>query len=703
MSESPARHASVRRKSARTGRRHADSESTSPPSETPAPLSPARVRGTLLACGFVLVYGALVSLLWRDTMWGAHLYGFFPWPVLAGALAVAAIALSPWSARLLARLDAPAGAGLRRWLPWAAAAAGALLFWTARERHLFWGDALPLSIHIPEGQRFHPDEPLTMYVHHLLYRLGGGHWSGATAVAIGSVVAGAAFAGWAAHWLVRRVAGRVAIALTLVAIVFQGYGQLFFGHVEDYTYLALALLVLFTTGVDFLEGRGGPAPPLVAGLVAFAFHVLGGLTAIPLAVLVGIGLADPARRRRTLVTGAIVAGVGVACAVLLAVRLGGASLFARFAGDVQHVLTNPDGMDPARFFSLTHLRDMWCEWQLLGPLVLPLLPALLVLLPGGRFLRTRTGVFLLAGTLALTLPSFVTGQGNLGPARNWDLFAASAIPAAFMALLLVQRTLDGPRARRVLAAITAVSLFHTVPWIALNASFDRTVERVLALPLGEGRNQMMLGTHYLNAGDLPRAQQWFERAIAADPNNANSQSGLGLALARQNRLADALGPMSAAVRLRPNVPQYRVDYAALLMTFGRWDDAAAQWRAALTLDRGSAIAWRGLSEALLREGRSADAVAATEEGLGALPGDPELEHADAEARNIWIARLGMAGRYDDARRVLGTLAARHPDDPRLVTLRDALAAQPARLAHGTRGRRGRFRDAAPGSAPPAQD
>src|SRR6266542_186615 len=75
-------------------------------------------------------------------------------------------------------------------LPWLAGAVAAITFWLVRERHLYWGDALPLSINVPAGQAFHADEPLTLWLHHVLYTSGGGRWSAVAAIAAASGVAG---------------------------------------------------------------------------------------------------------------------------------------------------------------------------------------------------------------------------------------------------------------------------------------------------------------------------------------------------------------------------------------------------------------------------------------------------------------------------------------------------------------------------------
>jgi len=109
------------------------------------------------------------------------------------------------------------------------------------------------------------------------------------------------------------------------------------------------------------------------------------------------------------------------------------------------------------------------------------------------------------------VPSLLTGAGNLGAARNWDLFAAPSVAPALCGILLVTDRLGGREKRRLLLGLVAVSLFHTVPWVALNADFDRTVERIAALPLGQARGETLLGTYHLNRGELGQAERWFRR------------------------------------------------------------------------------------------------------------------------------------------------------------------------------------------------
>jgi tetratricopeptide (TPR) repeat protein len=491
-------------------------------------------------------------------------------------------------------------------------------------------------------------------------------------VALGSVLAGAAFAGWATHWFAQRRPAGAGWPLAVAVLLTQGFTQIFYGHVENYSYLAVCLLLFVTLGLDFLAGRRPLWPALLAALAAFAFHILGGLTAVPAAVLVACGWRDRARRP------GVIAAVAIALALLLAASLAAAGLYAgesplaRLAGGFQKVVANREDFQAARLLSWRHAANLWSELWLLGPLSVPLLAALLVLLPGARFARGARGAFLLAGTAAYLAPALLTGEGNLGAARNWDLHAAPAAIWAMTGLLLVAETLDPRQARRLLLALLAVSLFHTAPWIALNASFGRTAARVLALPLPPGRGEMMLGTHYLNAGDLPPAERWLRVAVARDSTNVNAQSALGLALARQERLDAAQAPLTAAVRLKPASPQLRADLVTLLLRRAQWRGAAAELRALVTLTPRDHRAWLTLADCHLKLAEPDSAAFVLEAGLGELPGDPEMTGLLGDAYESWVVRHGQRAEWAEARRALELFERRFPGDPRAARLRAAL-------------------------------
>src|SRR5262245_41431112 len=178
-----------------------------PPAAAAPPATATGVPWVLVLLGAALAYPLLESRFWSRTLWGANTLAFLPaaWRLVPLACAVL----------FLPRIAAPLGAWLERWRPaprmratwpWITGLVAAVVFWLVRERHLYWGDALPLSISVPAGQRFHADEPLTMWFQHAVWAVGGGRWTAAQAIAVASAVAGGVWAALQARGFARSLA-----------------------------------------------------------------------------------------------------------------------------------------------------------------------------------------------------------------------------------------------------------------------------------------------------------------------------------------------------------------------------------------------------------------------------------------------------------------------------------------------------------------
>jgi len=194
---------------------------------------------------------------------------------------------------------------------------------------------------------------------------------------------------------------------------------------------------------------------------------------------------------------------------------------------------------------------------------------------------------------------------------------------------------------------------------------DATEARVAALPLGGGRAAAMLGTAALNDGDLPRAERWFGASLAEDSLNVNALSGLGLARARAGRLVEAEPLLARVVELKPGTPQYHRDLATLYMRTGRWQAASAQWQAALPLEPRAREAWLGLSASLAQAGRPDSSVYALLAAREALPADPGIASALADACALWVASAGERGDSRDFARAWAVFSSRFPEDARV--------------------------------------
>lgn len=635
-------------------------------SEAPAAVDrpSARLRLALAVLAAALAWPLAESAWWSRQLWGAHALAFLPAAWWLAPFALAALFVPAVGKAAGAGLERAMSSAPRAW-PWLAGLAAALVFWLVRERHLYWGDALPLSINVPAGQSFHPDEPLTLWLHHALWSLGGGRWSAVTAIAAASAVAGGLWVALHARGFARPgLPAGIALLATLV-LATQGGAAIFHGHVENYAYLAVCLAAFLWAGIEYLDDRAPAWPAFAALLLGFAFHLLGALMLPAALYLVGHGLQRPGKRAGMLATLAGTLLLGATAAWLARGLYAGGSPFAAFETAVRNVLQQPRDMQASAIFTTRRLADVWSHIVQMGPLSLVAATLLAPALPFGAVLRTAGGRFLALAALTLYAPALLLGEGNLGAARNWDLFAAPSLAIALFVVRAMLTVAPETARQRLLVAALAASLAQALPWAALNMDRARTEARVAALPMTGGRSAAMLGTAALNANDLSRAEELFLRALAQDSLNLNALSGLGVARARLGRYAEAEAPMTLAARLAPHKPQFHYDLATLYMQLERWPEASREWQLGLPNEPRNATAWRMLALSLQRLGHRDSAVFALVAARQWLPDDRMVRDDLASAAALWVASAGQKGDRAEFARAWATFQQHAPEDPRV--------------------------------------
>ncbi|HKQ59563.1 MAG TPA: tetratricopeptide repeat protein [Candidatus Eisenbacteria bacterium] len=585
-------------------------------------------------------------------LWGANAYAFLPRAMLIVACAALVMVLAlafrrgPAVDRALDALPRPPVAP---WLGLAAVVVSFLIFWFFREGHTLLGDGSPLTRSLPQGQRFHPYQPLTFVLHQWFYGLTRGLFANAApaevaraTVGLSSALCGALFVP-VAWGLSRELAGeRSAVALTFVTILAQGYVQLFFGYVENYTFNALVLGAYLLTALRFVRGSA----PLALPAMALAINVGLDLSAVLLVpsfmVLLVIGLRrSPGRALRDV---AIMAVVVVAIAALMARIQPGYSLIATAYGIVHQALFahGDQARSLAYMFSWEHVRDFKNAQMLIGPAAAFLFVAGLVWVAISRALPAATAFVLAVGVVALG-GAWVTTDLGLGYPRDWDLFAPSGLALTAAGLGIALSGAWRPDAlRRWLLVLAAVSLFHTVPWIAVNTSFDRSFERFKTLPLGLGRTESAVGAWYLSHGDTTQAIPWFQRSIEAYPANNVAAYRLGEIAMRRGMYPEAAHAFSVALTSRPDKDLYRFALIDAIVRGGgeaRWARAHADTLLAKSPDE--PLYWAALGVLCLGTGERDGAVTAFERARALAPGDTvfvrlrrRVDEPDAYARAV---------------------------------------------------------------------
>ena len=225
-----------------------------------------------------------------------------------------------------------------------------------------------------------------------------------------------------------------------------GSTQLFFGYAESYTLCSLALVVYLKEALAHLrEGASIARPAVWLGLAA-CLHPETLSAGLGLAYLV---LARSGRVRRFLLASA-------AFALPIALLVIGLS-FAGHGLDRFGTSDSPGGGDAKMFVAWSDAKPPFEHytmlsaghaWALLNELLLlsPMLPALLGLLRWKRCGRLESTAFL--GLVSLGMLAFVIlWNPDLGPERDWDLFASAgfaftAFAAATAAASLEERELE---------------------------------------------------------------------------------------------------------------------------------------------------------------------------------------------------------------------------------------------------------------------
>jgi hypothetical protein len=456
-----------------------------------------RLTSTLQIWGLVVLTLHLIASklpeepawsLWPYTLWPAWLGWLLA--LLSGALVIPGINNSV--ARLLGRLWLawPAKHARQRWFVLAAMLAGAL-FWLARLRHLRWGDSYLLSIILsyPDLELrvvYNWQAPLTVFLHQRLWQFVAGPllgWPVEHVYAAVSIMCGLIFVYLLLTFMARLGRDPLETAVLTGLMLTLGSIQLFFGYVENYTIVSLALFVMLFLSWRALQGEIQPVWPVSALSLANAFHPS---TVFLWPALIGLSLLCWRRGRVSLLNTllqTILPPLGVGAGVLALMESGAHGVSALLGVD------RPGGGDGIWFvplfetttqwqrytmFSTAHLLDWLNLHFLISPFGLPLvILTLTTIYRYGLSLFDRPGdrefAYFLAFTSALYVAFTWLWNPDYGARKDWDLFAPSAfVYTLFAAYLLVRVLANRPGLRANGLFIVAVSLLHTAAWIFAN-------------------------------------------------------------------------------------------------------------------------------------------------------------------------------------------------------------------------------------------
>lgn len=579
-------------------------------------------RALTLAHALTLTTFLLASLLPHGRVWGldawAWLPPWVPWTLFAVGLAAAA----PLPAALVRRMTATASRLPTLLTAGLLVVAGTAIFFALSTRYPFSGDGYQLLSDLSTGAPFvkstgHGEGLLHLWA---FRALGGGADAAERAYRGLSVGAGFLYLILAAIFARARFPDARDRMLCTGGLATGGFAVLFFGHVENYSVLALA--VAGTCAVGTLAARGRvPAWTVLVPFAASAWlHELGWALAPGVAWLL-LGKSSALRRIRGR-SGAgkvrVAAAVGAVTvgAVFALIALQRSSLFLELT--LLPVVPDRFTVDGYTLLSPPHLID-------LANLLLLLLPGLPVLVvaatvrPAGTAKRDATGTDFLAVLTAGCWAAVAVLDPKLGMARDWDAFAFAGVPLTFL-LVVAALGLATPAARRGVALASVLGALAVAPRAAAARLPDAAVARfrsTLELDRTRGRNGwLLLVGHYERAGDASAAAAVREEWERRYPERA---------LVREAQRLDDAGDVAGAIRKNREAlrwsPQYFDAYNNLGVCFYRTGDLAQareMLEIAAVLNPGANAVHRNLatvfealgdSRAAERERRRAEALA----------------------------------------------------------------------------------------------
>jgi hypothetical protein len=459
-----------------------------------------RLLLALRLLGLALIALSLAAtLMTEQTAWGLWPMAYVP-VAFRWLLAVAATALVLFGDRLRwpSWLDWVNFSS--KWVRFGLAVLCALPFYLLRIQHTRWGDAKVLVQAIP-----HPDfkltyvwqAPLDVFIHAKAWALGNRlfgwpdprpvYWILSTAAGVGFIWVLLGLAGW----LGRNRAER---ALIVGLVVTLGTMELFFGYIENYTFMTLGVLVYIWLALRAIRGETPLVWAAVALAVTNAFHP-STIILTPSLLYAGFlsvrawrpahedgGFPSPEGGRHPRSFWIAAASIAVPYILVFAgvvalMTAGGHGIDALLGADAPGggdrrwlvpLFHTTSKFEHYTMFSLGHLQDIVNEQLLVAPAILPGL--ILVAVFAWRRLPLRDPVLrLLVVMTACYLLLILTWNPDYGGQRDWDLFAPAAVPAAILLGYVLPRAL--PEANALTGAgwaMVAAQGFHLTAWIYQN-------------------------------------------------------------------------------------------------------------------------------------------------------------------------------------------------------------------------------------------
>ena len=132
-----------------------------------------------------------------------------------------------------------------------------------------------------------------------------------------------------------------------------------------------------------------------------------------------------------------------------------------------------------------------------------------------------------------------------------------------------------------------------------------------------------LGDILSRQGKYDKAVKYYDKALEIKPDYVRAINGLGMVLCDKGEIDEAIGYYKRAIKIDPNFDDAYCNLAAALAAKGRYAEAVEEYKTAMAI-KDTSFAHNGLGLVLMRLGRFPDAAAEYRLALSAAPNDPNI-------------------------------------------------------------------------------
>jgi tetratricopeptide (TPR) repeat protein len=538
-------------------------------------------------------------------------------------------------------------------------ATAGLLFWSARTATHFLGDGYLWASHLRANVVF--NEPVASWLYRGAFRLLNApslslSLSPEAVAGIISVASGLAFLLFAAKTVRLMAKEEDRRFFLLLALLSSGMMLLFFGYVEPYPPFAAAVMAFTFYGIRFGARGTGAVAVVVALAVAMVLHFSAVALLPSVVVLIWMRSGRVMTRKKHyafLVAGGVV--VLAALSILKHTRALSGFFYEHFAPLLPELPRNRIAYPLLSFetpFDSINLLLLVCPAAIFV--------AAAFARPRGERRPAEERVFLFLATMAIVFvaESLVFNE-NIGVSRDWDLFAPIAIPLALAAsMVLFDRY--GHSVASLSVLLFSMLVVHTAPWIALNASREKSIDRFVNLvhdgfwsPYARGYGYSTLGIYFRLQEKMELASRYTAAAADADPGNIRYRYNLGELYQKQGEYAKSAEAYEKVLERKPDHLGARYGLGVAFWATGKLDRVEREMAEVIKGDSTYYAAYEVLADAHARSGRIEECV-------------DVCRRAERHGRDMgpFIERLLVeslrAGDYESARRLGKCLAAIDP-------------------------------------------